>query len=165
MAPTSRRLRFSVTGGGQNALFRRMCFSSPGQTRRRLTEKRTLQPAPHGKAHSAQASHQKAHSGLIDSRKAALCDSQIAQTAPFRHIAAPGKCGATPRQAAGHYGECLNWANALEQPPASLRGGCARARKPRPGARLHGKAQSGQRASLIARPGPGRDTIRLPVVG
>ncbi len=28
-----------------------------------------------------------------------------------------------PRQAAGHYGKWLNWANALEQPPASLRGG------------------------------------------
>ena len=45
------------------------------------------------------------------------------QNALFRHVAAPGRCGATPRQAAGHYGECLNWANALEQPPASLRGG------------------------------------------
>ena len=43
---------------------------------------------------------------------------------------------ATPRQAAG--------------------GGCARVRRPRFGARLHGKAQSGQRASLMARPGPGR---------
>ena len=31
--------------------------------------------------------------------------------------------GNPPRQAAGHYGECLNWANALEQPPARLRGG------------------------------------------
>ena len=51
------------------------------------------------------------------------------------------------------------------QPPASLRGGCAGARRPRPGARLHGKAQSGQRASLMELPGPGRDTIRLPVVG
>ena len=47
----------------------------------------------------------------------------VTQTAPFRHAAAPGRCGATTRQAAGHYGECLNWANALEQPPASLRGG------------------------------------------
>ena len=46
-----------------------------------------------------------------------------AQNALFRDVAAPGRCGATPRQAAGHYGECLNWANALEQPPASLRGG------------------------------------------
>ena len=36
---------------------------------------------------------------------------------------APRRCGATTRQAAGHYGEWLNWANALEQPPASLRGG------------------------------------------
>ena len=45
------------------------------------------------------------------------------QTAPFRDVAAPRKCGATPRQAAGHYGKCPNWANALEQPPASLRGG------------------------------------------
>ena len=79
----------------------------------RLTEKRILQPAPHGEAHSV----------LIDSRKAALCDPQIAQTAPFRHAAAPGRCGATTRQTAGHYGEWLNWANALEQPPASLRGG------------------------------------------
>ena len=33
--------------------------------------------------------------------------------------------GATPRQTAGHYEKWLNWANALEQPPARLRGGCA----------------------------------------
>ena len=35
----------------------------------------------------------------------------------------PGGVGQPPRQAAGHYGECLNWADALEQPPARLRGG------------------------------------------
>ena len=52
-----------------------------------------------------------------------FCVRQRAQNALFRHAAAPGRCGATARQAAGHYGECLNWANALEQPPASLRGG------------------------------------------
>ena len=72
------------------------------------------------------------------------------------------------------------------QPPASLRGtmesgptGQMRSGNPPPGcggvvpgpaglgrrARLHGKAQSGKRASLMARPGPGQDTIRLPVVG
>ena len=61
--------------------------------------------------------------GVSPSRKSALCDPQIAQNALFRHVAAPGRCGATPRQAAGHYGECLHWANALAQPPASLRGG------------------------------------------
>ena len=31
----------------------------------------------------------------------------------------------TTRHAAGHYEKCLNWANVLEQPPASLRGGCS----------------------------------------
>ena len=57
----------------------------------RLTEKRSLEPVSHGKAHS----------GLIDSRKSALCDPQIAQNALFRDVAAPGRCGATPRQPAG----------------------------------------------------------------
>ena len=57
------------------------------------------------------------------SRKGAVCGSHVAQNALFRHVAAPGRCGATARQAAGHYGKWLNWANALEQPPARLRGG------------------------------------------
>ena len=35
-------MRLSVTSNPQNALFRKMRFSSPGQTRRRLTEKRIL---------------------------------------------------------------------------------------------------------------------------
>ena len=39
----------------QSALFRRMRFSSPGQTRRRLTEKRILGVGPHGKVHSERA--------------------------------------------------------------------------------------------------------------
>ena len=65
----------------------------------------------------------KAHSECGLSRKDALWVTVGAQNALFRYVAAPGRCGATPRQAAGHYGECLNWANALEQPPASLRGG------------------------------------------
>ena len=68
-----RRMRLSVRVPAQNALFRKMRLSSPGQTWRHLTEKRTLPPAPHGKAHSAQASHQKAHFGLIASRIDALC--------------------------------------------------------------------------------------------
>ena len=35
----------------------------------------------------------------------------------------------TARHAAGHYEKCLNWANVLEQPPASLRGGCSGPRR------------------------------------
>ena len=50
-----RRMRLSVTSLIQNALFRRMRLSSPGQTWRRLTKRRTLQPASHGKAHSTGA--------------------------------------------------------------------------------------------------------------
>ena len=98
-------------------------------------------------------------------QRGAACGSYVAQTALFRHVAAREAWDATPRQPAGHYGKWPNWANALEQPPARLRGGCARVRRPRFGARLHGKAQSGQRASLTERLGPGRGTMRLPVVG
>ena len=86
-----RRMRLSVRVLAQNALFRRMHLSSPGQTWRRLTEKHILQPTPHGKAHSATCA----------SRKSALCDPQIAQNAPFRHAAAPGRCGATPPPGCG----------------------------------------------------------------
>ena len=50
-------MRFSVTLRMQNALFRRVRFSSPAQTWRRLTERRTLSPLPDGKAHSACAFH------------------------------------------------------------------------------------------------------------
>ena len=45
-------MRFSVRSDVQNAPFRRVRFSPPGQTRHRLTEKRILPPTPHGKAHS-----------------------------------------------------------------------------------------------------------------
>ena|GEM_PF-4806996 len=106
---------------------------SPG----RLTKDRTLQPEPHGKARSGPATsrktalwprrlrapHGKPQFGWSEARRMRLSVRTRAQNALFRHVAAPGRCGATPRQAAGHYGECLNWANALEQPPARLRGG------------------------------------------
>ena len=106
-------MRFSVRwrhvcAGKERCILRKSAFCTLG-----LTERRILRSRRDGKAHSV----------LIDSRKGALCDFQVAQNALFRYVAAPGRCGATPRQAAGHYGECLNWANALEQPPASLRGG------------------------------------------
>ena len=60
-------------------------------------------PAPHGKAHFV------GFGGL--------------QSAPFGHVAAREVWNQTPRQPAGHYGKWPNWANALEQPPARLRGG------------------------------------------
>ena len=48
------------------------------------------------------------------------------QNALFRYAVAREARGATPRQTAGHYEKWLNWANALEQPPARLRGGLRR---------------------------------------
>ena len=47
------RMRFFVTHRLQSALFRRVRFSSPGQTSSLLTERRTLPRRPHAKAHSA----------------------------------------------------------------------------------------------------------------
>ena len=129
-----RRMRLSVRVPAQNALFRRVRLSSPGQMSGRLTEKRTLPPAPHGKMHSATyisrkgafcgrvvtekyilypVTHGKAHSAIPRSRRLRLSVTSRR----------PGGVVQPPRQAAGHYGECLNWANALEQPPARLRGG------------------------------------------
>ena len=63
------RMRLCVSVRGQNALFRKVRFSSPGQTWRHLTEKRILQPAGHGKAHSA----------CGPSRKSALCTSDLTE--------------------------------------------------------------------------------------
>ena len=65
-------MRFYVRVRSQNALFRRMRFSSPGQTRRHLTEKRTLDGRRNGKPHSAAAPHQKAHSVCGQSRRMRL---------------------------------------------------------------------------------------------
>ena len=110
---------------------------------------------PQGGAPLGPTSHEKARSAAPMSHR-----MRFSVTSP------PGGRGTQPpRQPAGHYGEWPNWANVLGQPPARLRGVAPGTRRPRPGARLHGKAQSGQRVSLIAHPGPGRGTIKLPVVG
>ena len=68
-------------------------------------ERRSLRAVPHGKAQPAAP--------------------RVAQNALFRHITAREARDQTPRQPAGHYGKWPNWANALGQPPARLRGGCA----------------------------------------
>ena len=64
---------------GQTALFRRVRLSPTGQMRRRLTEKRTPQPGPHGKAHPARQT----------SRKGALWGLQNGQNASLREA---GRC-------------------------------------------------------------------------
>ena len=69
-------MRFSVRHGLQNALFRRVRLSSPGQTSSRLTQKRILCVGPHGKVQSAPST----------SRKSAFCARAVAQSAPFREV-------------------------------------------------------------------------------
>ena len=81
----SYRMRFSVRHGLQNALFRRVRFSSPGQTSSCLTQKRILRRRPHAKAHSAQTS----------SRKSAFCPGALTQkrTLPRRPHGKPHSGG------------------------------------------------------------------------
>ena len=112
-----------------------MRFSSPGQTRRRLTEKRIL--LAWGVAECAFRSRRRP--------RGAGRNPPPACGALWRMPQLGKRARATPRQAAG----------GVAPGPAGL------GRRARP----HGKAQSGQRASLMARPGPGRGTIRLPVAG
>ena len=57
----------------------------------------------------------------------------------------PGGVGQPPRQAAGHYGEWLNWANALEQPPARLRGGLCQ------GPRISVRSLASRKSALCSR--------------
>ena len=74
-----RRVRLSVRVRVQNALFRRMRFSSPAQTWRRLTQKRILHPTPHGKPHSDRAT----------APKGAFCMRAVTQSVPFREAPTP----------------------------------------------------------------------------
>ena len=62
-------MRLLVTSRPQNALFRRVRFSSPAQTPIRLTQKCTLSVGPHGKPHS----------GPDASRKSAFCPRRLTQ--------------------------------------------------------------------------------------
>ena len=75
----SYRMRFSVRHGLQNALFRRMRFSSPGQTSTHLTKKRTLcRPLTQNRILSRRP-HAKAHSALVPSRKTAFWTRPLTQ--------------------------------------------------------------------------------------
>ena len=62
-------MHFSVRARAQNALFRRVRFSSPAQTRRHLTQRRILCRRPHVKAHSVPG----------NSRKTALCTHRLTE--------------------------------------------------------------------------------------
>ena len=83
------RMRFSVRVRTQNASFRRVRFFSPAQTWHRLTEKRILQPASHGKAHSGPMAHGKPQSGSVT-----LTEKRILRSPDRTDCAFPSRCGA-----------------------------------------------------------------------
>ena len=92
------------------------------------------------------------HGGIAWAPRVRLSVSRRTQNAPFRDVAAPRRCGTTPRQAAGHYGKRPNWANALEQPPPPACGAaCVRVRRSRFGVWPHGKAHSARPAGFRMR--------------
>ena len=63
--PVGFRMRFSVRVPAQNALFRKVHLSSPGQTSKSLTEKCSLQPRCHQKAHSVPITSRKGSVWLL----------------------------------------------------------------------------------------------------
>ena len=65
-------MRFSVRARAQNALFRRLRFSSPAQTLSHLTQRRILHRPPYGKPHSVPG----------NSRKSTLCTGDATSTWP-----------------------------------------------------------------------------------
>ena len=120
------RMRFSVRVPAQNALFRRVRLSSPGQTWRRLTEKRILLPPPHGKAHSV----------IPRSRRMRF-------SVTSRH---PGGVGQPPASLRGTMENASTGQMRTSNHPPACGAGCARVRRSRFGAWPHGKAHSARPA-------------------
>ena len=140
------------------------------------TEKRSLRVGPHGKAQCAWLLAYRMRLLVRRADRVRFSVRGYHQSALFRDPGypecafpshhRPGGVGCDPparlrgTMKSGSTGQMRSG-----NPPPGCGGGRARGRKPRLGARPHGKAQFGQRASLMERPGSGRDTIRLPVVG
>ena len=115
----------------RNAPFREMARRLRRSGKVHFTERRTLSVERHRKAQSVPHA----------SRKGAPCDPQIAHpvTPDRAHCAFASRyrpqevVGPTPRQTAGYREKWSNWANALEEPPARLRGGPHQGPQTRPG--------------------------------
>ena len=80
------KMRFSVRVRTQNALFRRVRFSSPAQTWSHLTERRILRRRSHVKAQSAPATSRKGALYGRPTRKMRLSVTSPVQNAPFREL-------------------------------------------------------------------------------
>ena len=110
-----------------------------------LTEKHTLPPAPHGKAHSATCA----------SRKSTFCHLRLTEKRTLRspdraECAFPSRCGARevwgnpPARLRGTMENASTGQTRSSNPPPACGAGCAGVRKSRFGVRPHGKAHSAQ---------------------
>ena len=70
----------------QNALFRRVRFSSPAQTSTCLTEKHILYPPPHGKTHSVSTASRKSAFCTHHDRRMHFSVRTRSQNALFRRV-------------------------------------------------------------------------------
>ena len=124
-----------------------------GPDRRRPRQPR----APHQKPHSGPATswktalcprqprapHGKAQFGWSEARRMRLSVRTRAQNALFRHVAAPGRCGATPpARLRGTMENVSTGQMRSSNPPPGCGVGCAGVRKSRLGVWSHGKAHS-----------------------
>ena len=151
----ARKMRLSVTSNSKMRLSVECAFPHLGKrsagSRKSalcpdgLTEKRTLRSRHRSERRSLK---------LRLMEKRTLLALGVAECA-FRSRRRPGGVEPNPPPACGalwkmaQLGKC-----ARATPPPGCGGGCAGTRRPRPGARPHGKTQSGQRASLMERSGP-----------
>ena len=137
-------MRFSVRARTQNALFRRVRFSSPAQTWSHLTQRRILRRRPHAKAQSAPATSGKGALRATARMQSAPFGEAHTQNALFRHVATPGRCGATPARLRGTMENASTGQMRSSNPPPGCGAGCARVRRSRFGVWPHGKAHSAQ---------------------
>ena len=82
-------MRFYVRACSQSALFRRLRFSSPGQTSSRLTEKRSLRLWRHQKAHSVCRQSRTLRLSVRRDHRMWFYVRPNVQSALFRHVAQP----------------------------------------------------------------------------
>ena len=111
------KMRFSVRVRTQNALFRRVRFSSPAQTWSHLTQRRILRRRPHVKAQSAPATSRKGALCTPDlTEKRTLCPAHT-QNALFRdvEVTSPVQNALFRELPVAEWGTCVHCCDAIRR--------------------------------------------------
>ena len=151
-------MHFSVQHGLQNAPFRRVRFSLPGQTRHHLTQRRILAQPPHAKAHSGSSEDPRVR---LSVRAYTECVFSYGMGCRMRFSVTsrrPGGVGQPPARLRGTMENASTGQMRSRNPPPACGAACARARRSRFGVWPHGKAHSARpvgsrmRFSVTTRP-------------